>query len=52
MNQGRTKEEQLRRFKEAARKLGTDDDEDRFNERLRRLAKQKQKDDVKSFGDG
>lgn len=30
---------QLERFKEAARELGTDDDEERFNERLRRIAK-------------
>ena len=32
---------QLERFKKAARELGTDDDEERFNERLRKLAKQK-----------
>jgi hypothetical protein len=32
---------QLDRFKEAARELETDDDEDRFNERLKKLAKQK-----------
>lgn len=32
---------QLERFKEAARKLETDDDEERFNEKLRKLAKQK-----------
>jgi hypothetical protein len=32
---------QIERFKEAARELGTDDDEERFNERLRKLAKQK-----------
>lgn len=38
------KESQLKRFKEAARELGTDDDEARFNERLRKLAKQKPKD--------
>ena len=29
------------RFKEAARQLETDDDEERFNERLKELAKQK-----------
>ena len=29
------------KFKEAARQLGTDDDEERFNEKLKRLAKQK-----------
>ena len=33
--------EQLERFKEAARQLETDDDEERFNERLKKLAKQK-----------
>jgi hypothetical protein len=38
---------QIDRFKEAARQLGTDDDEAAFNERLRRLAKQKPKDDEK-----
>ncbi|KMK68072.1 hypothetical protein [Puniceibacterium sp. IMCC21224] len=32
---------QLERFKEAARELETDDDEERFNERLKKLAKQK-----------
>lgn len=32
---------QLERFKEAARQLETDDDEAKFNERLRKLAKQK-----------
>lgn len=31
---------QLDRFKEAARELGADDDEERFNEKLRKLAKQ------------
>lgn len=31
--------EQLDRFKEAARELETDDDEGRFNERLRRIAR-------------
>lgn len=35
------KKSQLDRFKEAARELGTDDDEERFNEKLRKLAKQK-----------
>ncbi|WP_167767139.1 hypothetical protein [Jannaschia formosa] len=38
---------QRERFEEAARELETDDDEARFNERLRKLAKQKPKDDVK-----
>lgn len=32
---------QLDRFKEAARELETDDDEERFNEKLKKLAKQK-----------
>ena len=32
---------QLERFKEAARVLGTDDDEERFNEKLGKLVKQK-----------
>ncbi len=31
---------QLERFKEAAREIGTDDDEERFNEKLGKLAKQ------------
>lgn len=38
---------QLDKFKEAARELGTDDDEDRFEERLKKLVKQKP-DDKKS----
>ena len=41
---------QIERFKEAARELGTDDDEERFNERLKRLAKQKP--DDKKTDDG
>lgn len=32
---------QLNKFKEAARQLETDDDEKRFEERLKKLAKQK-----------
>lgn len=35
------KKPQLDRFKEAARELEADDDEERFNERLKNLAKQK-----------
>lgn len=31
---------QLERFKEAAHELETDDDEERFNEKLKKLAKQ------------
>ena len=38
MNEKKT---QLGRFKEAARQLETDDNEERFNERLKKLAKQK-----------
>ena len=38
---------QLDKFKEATRQLETDDDEERFNERLKRLAKQNPKDDAK-----
>lgn len=34
---------QLDKFKEAARQLEVDDDEARFNERLKKLAKQKPK---------
>ena len=34
---------QLDRFKEAARQLETDDDEERFNEKLKKLSKQKHK---------
>ncbi|GGH41529.1 hypothetical protein [Cribrihabitans marinus] len=34
---------QLERFKEAARELGTDDDEDRFNKKLKKLVKDKPK---------
>ncbi|MBB4020279.1 MULTISPECIES: hypothetical protein [Actibacterium] len=35
------KKSQLDKFKEAARELETDEDEERFNEKLRKLAKQK-----------
>ena len=35
------KKTQLDRFKEAARQLETDDDEERFNEKLRKLVKEK-----------
>lgn len=41
---------QLDRFKEAAREIGTDDDEERFNEKLGKLVKQKP-DDKKSSDD-
>ena len=40
------KKSQLDRFKEAARELETDDDENRFNEKLRKLAKQKPDDET------
>lgn len=36
-----TDKTQLERFKEAARQLETDDEEERFNEKLRKLAKPK-----------
>lgn len=35
---------QLARFKEAAREIGTDDDEAKFNEKLGKLVKQKPED--------
>jgi hypothetical protein len=35
------KKPQADKFREAARQLETDDDEERFNEKLRRLARQK-----------
>ena len=35
------KKSQLDRFKEAAREVETDDDEARFNEKLRKLVKEK-----------
>ncbi len=35
------KQSQLDRFKEAAREIGTDDDEAKFNEKLGDLVKQK-----------
>ncbi len=36
-----TTKSQLERFKEAAREIGTDDDEAKFNEKLGKLVKQK-----------
>ncbi len=41
------KRSQLDKFKEAARQLETDDDDERFEERLKRIVKQKP-DDKKS----
>jgi hypothetical protein len=38
---------QLDRFKEAARQLETDDDEERFEERLKKLVQQKQSEKTK-----
>lgn len=35
------KKSQLDKFREAARELGTDDDEERFEDRLKNLVKQK-----------
>lgn len=35
------KKSQLDRFREAAREHGTDDDEERFNEKLQKLVRQK-----------
>lgn len=39
---------QLDKFKEAARQLETDEDEERFEKKLKKLVKQKPKDDNKS----
>lgn len=39
---------QLDRFKEAAREIGADDDEAKFNEKLGKLVTQKPKDDKSS----
>ena len=38
---GKTKLTQLEKFKEAARQLETDNDEERFEERLKKLVKDK-----------
>lgn len=45
---------QIERFKEAARQLEADDDEERFNEKLRELAKgrNRSKSDGKDHGGG
>lgn len=42
---------QLDKFKEAARQLETDDDEERFERRLKKLVKQKPKGDEKTTDD-
>jgi len=41
MSDSEQRKSQLERFKEAARQLETDDDEERFNKKLRKMAKQK-----------
>lgn len=41
MENSSSNKSQLDKFKEAARQLETDDDEERFDEKLKRLAKQK-----------
>ena len=41
------KKSQLDKFKEAARQLETDDDEERFEKKLKKLVNQKPKDDDK-----
>ena len=38
---GEQKKSQLDKFKEAARQLETDDDDERFEERLKQIVKQK-----------
>lgn len=43
-----SKKQQIDRFKEAAREIGTDDDEAKFNEKLGKLVKQNPKSDEKS----
>lgn len=47
MSNEKDEKSQLDRFKEAARQLEADDDEERFNEKLRKLAKQKPDGDEK-----
>ena len=41
---------QIEKFKEAARELETDDDESRFDEKLKRLARQKMEKGSKKCG--
>ncbi len=41
VDEEKTRREQLDRFKEAARQLETDDDDERFEERLKQIVKQK-----------
>lgn len=41
---------QLDKFKEAAREIGTDDDEERFNEKLKKLVKDKPKGEAENKG--
>jgi hypothetical protein len=42
------KETQIEKFKQAARDIETDDDENRFNEKLGKIARQKPADPPKS----
>lgn len=44
MNAEKRSQSQLERFKEAARELETDDDEERFDKKLGKLVKQKSND--------
>ena len=46
MNDNKQKS-QLDRFKEAARQLETDDDEERFEKKLKKIVKQKPDDETK-----
>jgi hypothetical protein len=46
------KKSQLERFKEAARQLETDDDEGRFQERLKKIVQQKHGDKQENEDDG
>ena len=43
MTEKKTSKEQTKRFLEAARELECDDDKERFEERLKKIAKQKPK---------
>lgn len=47
-----TEKNQLERFKEAARELETDSDEAKFNERLRKMAKQRPDDKKEISNEG
>lgn len=45
MNSNKSNKSQLDKFKEAARQLETDDDEERFEKKLKKLVKKKPKGD-------